>query len=299
MKAEYRAHLSDPTLFKEVVPIKDATTKLKIHQVYRMQYFKDVILPRALDDSAFSIINSFIYFHQVDIVNYLRDCDSFWKELFGYFPISAPPVGTLPSASPAMGPSAISNGVDTLEKDTASLETEILAASSDEKPQRDSAYSDKQRDSIAFLQQYCGMVKQLQPNLRTQTFRTLSSTGLLRVLEFSLARMNLLPGDALLHTATVEILMLLVDHDTSSIRAFVLKEHDNKKRTLMASLIDCFHKEIELGVKTQLAEAIRVLLLPSGELLATEVTFAATTMHFSILTLSVLVPDRLVQDETG
>jgi protein phosphatase-4 regulatory subunit 3 len=99
---------------------------------------------------------------------------------------------------------------------------------------------------------------------------------MLRVLEYALLNTRLHDVQPI-RIAVVEILMLLVDNDPSSIRSFVLKEHERpgKQQTLMTAIISAFHKEEDLGVKAQLAEAIRVLLLPPGEAAATEVGLPA------------------------
>lgn len=247
MKAAYRAHLSDPSLFVEVVPIPDESIKTKIHQIYRLQYMKDVILPRVLDDNAFQIVNSIIYFHQVDIVQYLSKKEDFWKEIFD---------GTFPEHKV--------NGVSE-KKETPDAKTNGSDHTEDQEA--------KQQEAIAFLQSFAQMVKQLQLNMRTQHFRALSERGMLRVLEYALSNTRLHDIQPI-RIAIVEILMLLVDNDPSSIRSFVLKEHEvpGKQRTLMTAIISAFHKEEDLGVKAQLAEAIRVLLLPPGEAAATEVS---------------------------
>lgn len=39
----------------------------KIHQTYRYGYIKDVILPRALDDSTFATIASLMLFNNVEV----------------------------------------------------------------------------------------------------------------------------------------------------------------------------------------------------------------------------------------
>lgn len=246
MKASYRAHLSDPSLYVEVVPIPDESIKTKIHQIYRLQYIKDVILPRVLDDNAFQIVNSIVYFHQVDIVQYLSKKEDFWQEIFeGIFPEKK--VNGTTESKDSTEPNA--NGEEHTD-----------------------GHEAKQQDAIAFLQSFAQMVKQLQLNMRTQYFRALSERGMLRVLEYALSNARLHDIQPI-RTAIVEILMLLVDNDPSSIRSFVLKEHEvpGKQRTLMTAVINAFHKEEDLGVKAQLAEAIRVLLLPPGEAAATEV----------------------------
>lgn len=247
MKAAYRAHLSDPSLYVEVVPIPDESIKSKIHQIYRLQYIKDVILPRVLDDNAFQIVNSIIYFHQVDIVQYLSKREEFWKEIFD---------GTFPEHK-VNGTNEDKEGKDATSN--AALRPEELES--------------RQQDAIAFLQSFAQMVKQLQLAMRTQHFRALAERGMLRVLEYALSNTRLHDIQPI-RTAIVEILMLLVDNDPSSIRSFVLKEHESpgKQRTLLLAIINAFHKEENLGVKAQLAEAIRILLLPPGEAAATEVS---------------------------
>lgn len=84
-KANHRQYLSDQSRFKEVVEIKDENIKRKIRQTWRLQYLKDVVLARILDDPTFGVLNSLIFFHQVDIVHYLQSNIQFLKELFAIF----------------------------------------------------------------------------------------------------------------------------------------------------------------------------------------------------------------------
>jgi len=139
-----------------------------------------------------------------------------------------------------------------------------------------SEVTEKQINAVAFLQSYAQMVKQLQPGMRATTFRKLSEAGVLRILGHCLTSPKMAANQAV-RVASVEILMLIVDHDTASIRAYVLKENGaGKKKTLLLALIEAFHGEQELGIKAQLAEAIRVLVLPAGEVLPTETAAART-----------------------
>ena len=64
------------------MPIKDETIKVKIHATWRLQYLKDVVLARILDDPTFSVLNSLIFFNQVDIVNHLQANNEFLTDLF-------------------------------------------------------------------------------------------------------------------------------------------------------------------------------------------------------------------------
>ena len=82
-KANHRQYLQNKSRFKEVVPIEDENITQKIHATWRLQYLKDVVLARMLDDPTFGVLNSLIFFNQVEIVQHLQQNTPFLKELFG------------------------------------------------------------------------------------------------------------------------------------------------------------------------------------------------------------------------
>ncbi|KAI0200126.1 DUF625-domain-containing protein [Astrocystis sublimbata] len=84
-KANHRQWLQGEGRFREVVRIEEPGILQKIHQTYRLQYLKDVVLARILDDNTFSVLNSLIFFNQVDIVQHLQANSSFLSELFNIF----------------------------------------------------------------------------------------------------------------------------------------------------------------------------------------------------------------------
>lgn len=84
-KANHRQFLADTSKFKEVVRIESPEVKKKIHWIYRLQYLKDVILARILDDPTFSVLNSLIFYHQVEVIQWVQGNVAFQKELFGIF----------------------------------------------------------------------------------------------------------------------------------------------------------------------------------------------------------------------
>ncbi|KAH6607213.1 hypothetical protein Trco_003526 [Trichoderma cornu-damae] len=84
-KANHRHWLSNQGHYKEVVPIEDEAVRRKIHQTYRLQYLKDVVLARILDDPTFSVLSSLIFFNQVEIVQHLQSDPAFLMNLFGIF----------------------------------------------------------------------------------------------------------------------------------------------------------------------------------------------------------------------
>ncbi|BEJ13212.1 hypothetical protein CspHIS471_0303860 [Cutaneotrichosporon sp. HIS471] len=82
LKASYRAFFRQYSKYREVVRIKDDTIRNKIHQTSRLLYLKDVVLARLLDDPTFNILNSFVFFNQVDITSYIQTDDILLHELF-------------------------------------------------------------------------------------------------------------------------------------------------------------------------------------------------------------------------
>lgn len=206
LKASYRDYLSDPTRFRQVVEISDPTILAKIHQTYRLLYLKDVILARVLDDPTFSILNSFIFFHQVDIVNYCSTNEAFLHRLFIIFD---------------------ENGNEPEER---------------------------KHEAVIFLQQLCAMGKNIQLPARMALYRTLTDWGLLNVAEFALNR-----EQQNLRNAAAEILMTIIEYDANSVRMHVLNQVEQKRLPLVITLTDLLHNKSDLGLKTQMAEAMRVL----------------------------------------
>ncbi|WVO25196.1 uncharacterized protein IAS62_006586 [Cryptococcus decagattii] len=150
LESTYRQYFQGNARFREVVPIPDPIIRNKIHQTYRLLFLKDVVLARVLDDSAFNILNGFIFFNQVDIINYIQQSDGFLTQLFEAFrdPLPPPP----PSDTPP------------------------------------EPLDDKKRDTVMFLHQLVMMGKSIQLPPRLQLYRTLVDRGLLRVIEWSFRR---------------------------------------------------------------------------------------------------------------
>ncbi|CAL4902836.1 unnamed protein product [Urochloa decumbens] len=78
----HRASVQKQILFKEAVPIKNASVASKINQTYIICYIKDVILPKALDDATMASLNSIIHGNNVLVVCLLKDDASFIQDLF-------------------------------------------------------------------------------------------------------------------------------------------------------------------------------------------------------------------------
>ncbi|RDW74307.1 SMEK family protein [Aspergillus mulundensis] len=207
-KANHRLYLSDKSRFKEVVPIRDQSIRRKIRYTWRLQYLKDVVLARILDDPTFSVLNSMIFYNQVDIVNHIQSDASFLKELFSVFD-----------------------------------------------PR--SADAKRKEDAVQFLHQCASIAKNLQGPERATLYANLINNGLFAVIAFAIKHPN--PA---IRTTGIDILVALLDHDPIMMRSYMLKAVNEKKTPLTDTLIDLLHTEVDLGVKNQLADAIKVLLDP-------------------------------------
>jgi len=209
-KANHRQYLSDESKFKEVVKIEDVDIKKKIHYTYRLQYLKDVVLARILDDPTFSVLNSLIFFHQVDIVQHLQANVSFLKELFGIF------------------------------------------GSSEQNFQR-------KKDAVLFIQQCTSIAKSIQAQSRAQLYQNFINNGLLDVIQYALKHQ-----DASVRVAGTDILVALIDHDALMVRTYIFKAVHEKSKPLTDTLIELLLIEVDLGVKAQMADAIKILLDPNA-----------------------------------
>ncbi|KAF2084093.1 DUF625-domain-containing protein [Saccharata proteae CBS 121410] len=209
-KANHRQYLADPSRFKEVVKIEDPGVKRKIHFTYRLQYLRDVVLARILDDPTFSVLNSLIFFHQVDIVQHIQANGAFLKELFGL--IGSP-----------------------------------------------EAQDHQKKDAVLFIQQCCAIAKNLQANARAQLYQNFIHHGLFAILTFALKHPS-----ASVRVAGTDILVALIDHDAVMMRSQIFKAINEKSKPLTDTLIELLLIESDLGVKAQMADAIKVLLDPNA-----------------------------------
>ncbi|CAM1511615.1 Fc.00g091280.m01.CDS01 [Cosmosporella sp. VM-42] len=209
-KANHRHWLDNQGRYKEVVPIQDETTRRKIHQTYRLQYLKDVVLARILDDPTFSVLNSLIFFNQVDIVQHLQSNSAFLNELFGIF------------NSPVPDPK-------------------------------------RKKEAVLFIQQCCAIAKNIQPPARQTLYNNFIAHGLLPVIHFGLRH-----GDVGVRVGATDILISIIDHDPQMIRQTLYRQMHENQPPLTDSLIELLLVEVDLGVKSQISEALKVLLDPGA-----------------------------------
>lgn len=231
-KASYREFLSGGSRFKEVVPIADETVRAKIHQTYRLLYLKDVILARVLDDPMFNILNSLLFFNQIDIITHIASNDRFLSELFSGFKETK-----LKNAAGAGKSNAITPPEDLNEEE-----------------------NKRRKDVVALLHQLMLMGKQVQLQHRQQLYRTLVERGLLFVCEWALKQ-----EDSTILNQIAEMLSIVIDHDVNAVRTHALREHAEKRKTIAEDMMSLMLSTSDLGLKSQMADAIRTLVDIGGE----------------------------------
>ena len=167
-----------------------------------------MVLARILDDPTFGVLNSLIFFNQVDIISYLQNNPGYLEELFGI--IDSPT-------------------------------TDIK----------------RKRDAVGFIQSCCAIAKSLQVTPRSALYTNFINHGLLRVITFAI-----LNKEASIRVAGTDILVAMIDHDPIMVRAYIYKAINEKRTPLTETLIELLLVEVDLGVKAQAADAIKILLEP-------------------------------------
>lgn len=161
-----------------------------------------------LDDPTFGVLNSLIFFNQVDIISHLQNNPGYLEQLFGI-----------------------------IDNPTADIK--------------------RKRDAVGFIQSCCAIAKSLQVTPRATLYTNFINHGLLRVITFAI-----LNKEASIRVAGTDILVAMIDHDPAMVRAYIYKAINEKKTPLTETLIELLLVEVDLGVKAQAADAIKVLLEP-------------------------------------
>ena len=174
------------------------------------------MLARILDDPTFSVLNSLIFFHQVDIVNHLQSNQKFLHDLFAIF-----------------GP--------------------------------DEQDHNRKKEAVLFIQNCCAVSKNIQAQSRAHLYSNFIQHGLFGVITFALKH-----HDASVRVAGTDILVALIDHDPHMVRNHIFTAIKEKAVPLTDTLIELLLVEVDLGVKSQMADAIKILLDPGSNQAAME-----------------------------
>jgi len=73
-RIKHREYLRTQAQFKEVIPLNNSELVQRIHQLYRIQYIQDVILPTptVFEETMLSTLTSYIFFMKAEIVTAIQ-----------------------------------------------------------------------------------------------------------------------------------------------------------------------------------------------------------------------------------
>jgi protein phosphatase 4 regulatory subunit 3 len=262
-KANYREFLHQTSHFHQPIPIRDVGIQRKIHHTYRLQFLKDVVLARALDDSTFNVLNSCIIFNQIDIITHVQQDHAFLRDIVRLFvdeemlSVGGGPSGPTSKKTPQppgqQSPMIISlngDGTDGENSDSSEMDVDVKPqlpkltngtilpvngrASTPGKRAASYAFappdglSDEEialrKEVIILVQQLCIMGKNVQLPARMALFRALVDRGVLFGVQWALTLSENDASNKPMINAAGEILVGLLDHDLNGVRGHVLKQ---------------------------------------------------------------------------
>ncbi|KAF5332031.1 hypothetical protein D9758_014583 [Tetrapyrgos nigripes] len=262
-KANYRDFLHQCTRYHQPIYIQDPSIQRKIHHTYRLQFLKDVVLARVLDDSTFNVLNSCIIFNQIDIITHVQQDPTFMRDIIklyvdeeilnsarkpqpqpqqqpGQRPItialqSQPDEGSSSSVNSQQGSPKVVN--DALPPAASAPAPSTSSSSSSSSTSQPAPYSfappeeslteeqiAHRREVIFLIQQLCIMGKNVQLPARMALFRSLVDRGILFAVQWALSRSEKDSVSKPVIGAGGEILSALLDHDVNGVRGHVLKQ---------------------------------------------------------------------------
>jgi protein phosphatase-4 regulatory subunit 3 len=276
-KASYRDFLTTSSHFRQPIPFNDETIRRKIHQTHRLQFLKDVVLARVLDDPTFNVLNSFILFNLIDILNHIQHDEPWLRELFSVFEDDweakqkqklAGEGGDKVKEEDA---AAAGKNEDEKKERASSPDKGKEKAKAEDDPDSTSQSSQSptslRTEALLLIHQLCQMSKSVQIPARLALCRTLVDRGVLKAIEWAFGQ-----DDPATMNAAGEILLVIVDHDITGVRGFVMGEAEKEKekegggepKGLIWALIKLLGGRKDLAFKSQMADLLRMLLELEG-----------------------------------
>ena len=118
--------------------------------------------------------------------------------------------------------------------------------------------AEKKKQAVAFIQSCCAVSKNIQAQSRAQIYQKFIQRGLFAIITFALRH-----PDAPVRVSGTDILVALIDHDPHLVRNHIFNAIKDKTVPLTDILIELLLVEVDLGVKSQMADAIKILLDPT------------------------------------
>ncbi|KAH9939250.1 component of IIS longevity pathway SMK-1-domain-containing protein [Epithele typhae] len=276
-KANYREFLRDTSHYHQPIPIRDETIQRKIHHTYRLQFLKDVVLARAIDDSTFNVLNSSIIFNQIDIITHVQNDQAFLREIAGMFMdddlLALLGLPTKHSAEASKEPSS--------EPDKMDVDSGVKQNGAPNGHTEDSSTSDnalpaeeltRRREVVFLVQQLCMMGKNVQLPARMALFRALVDRGIVFAVQWGLSQPESDEQGRQMIATSGEVMMALLDHDLNGVRGHVLKQLGTMERekangrdvrnkeTVLMLMCKVLVRSRDLAVQSLVGEALKLLL---------------------------------------
>ncbi|KAH7916787.1 component of IIS longevity pathway SMK-1-domain-containing protein [Hygrophoropsis aurantiaca] len=281
-KANYREFLHLTSQFHQPIPIQDEAIQKKVHHTYRLQFLKDVVLARALDDSTFNVLNSCIIFNQIDIINHVQQDAVFLREIVGLF-VSEEILsgGIKEKASEATKVEGDKMDVDAKVGTPIKSNGDIPNGQCSRLPPFSFGPPDNLSDQevtlrkevIILIQQLCVMGKNVQLPARMALFRSLVDRGILFAAQWALALPEKLDSNLPMISAAGEIVAAILDHDLNGVRGHVWKQSSaiqremeagrdgvDKADTLLKLMCRIMVQSRQIAVQSQIGDALKALL---------------------------------------
>ena len=260
-KANYREFLRQNTHFHAPIPIRDEAIERKVHHTYRLQFLKDVVLARVLDDSTFNVINSCILFNQMDIINHVQH-DRF------FLAYVVQPFLEEGVAGVRWWRDRLKEFDDNRARSDESMDVDgpplQILPSADEDPESKADLDANRRSIVLMVQQLCAMGKNVQLPTRLTLFRNLIDRAILFPVQWALAQDESDEQGKQTIAAAGEILSVLLDHDINGVRGFVLRQmtegDGEQSNTLLLLMCKNMVRSRDLAVQSQIGDALRLML---------------------------------------
>jgi protein phosphatase-4 regulatory subunit 3 len=228
IKLDHRQHLARNNKYKLVVEFKDKEIEAKIHQTFRIQFLKDVVLARTIDDANHATLIHMAFMNHVEIVDYIAKNNEFLDELFGIL---------------------TGEGEVERKKQVILFLNELCGiAKTLQVVSRNVFYK-----WVFFFHFGRSFVSRNDP--ASPSLSSLASHGLFSLLDFTLDH-----ADIQIRNAVTSILASILDHDSSMVRSYSMDQVRGSQTPLIDTLISRLHSEVDAGVRGQIMEIIRVML---------------------------------------
>lgn len=269
-KANYREFLHVTSKFHQPIPIQDIMIQKKIHHTYRLQFLKDVVLARALDDSTFNVLNSCIIFNQIDIINHVQQDTMFLREILSLYVNEEVLTGgkEKDEKREEMDVDGKPNGAH------ANGSTSTPRPFSFGPPDNLSAHElALRREVLVLIQQLCVMGKNVPLAARISLFRSLVNRGILFAVQWAFSLSENDPEAKTTISIAGEVMSALLDHDLNGVRNHITKqasaiERESKEgrpmgeqaETLLRIMCKVLTHTRDLALQCQVGDALKTML---------------------------------------